>query len=54
MADCSLCKHAIMDYEEYYGGGNPRVWFVEDCKKGLEDPVEADCPEFEEWEDDDG
>ena len=50
MADCSLCKHAIMDYADGYGGG---YWFVDDCGKEL-DNEDSDCPEFEEWEDNDG
>lgn len=53
MTDCSICKHAIMDYAEYYGGGNPRVWFVEDCKK-CQCISADDCQEFEELEDRDG
>lgn len=51
MADCQYCKHAIMDYEDYYGT-TLKKWFVTGCEKCRNG--EGDCPEFEEWEDDDG
>lgn len=51
MSDCSHCKYAIMDYADGYGGG---YWFVDDCGKELDDPEGAGCPEFEEWEADNG
>ena len=51
MSDCNTCRFALWDYEEYYNTTD-KQWFVEGCKKDMPD---ADCcPEFEEWEDNDG
>ena len=44
MAECGICKHAILDFEEYYGTSQ-KEWFVDGCKKDC-DP--DDCNEFEE------
>ncbi len=35
MSRCEECKHAIWDYEEYYGT-TQKQWFVERCKKDLD------------------
>ncbi len=51
MADCINCKYAVLDYEEYYNT-TEKQWFVEGCKKDM--PDAECCPEFEEWEDNDG
>ena len=51
MADCSNCKYAVLDCEEYYNT-NATQWFVEGCRKDM--PNADRCPEFEEWEEDDG
>ena len=48
MSDCSQCKHAIWDSEEYYGT-QENEWFVSGCRKGLEE-TEGKCEEFEEYE----
>ena len=53
MADCINCKYALLDYEEYYNT-NATQWFVEDCKKGRDIMSDSDCPDYEEWEEDDG
>lgn len=51
MSDCNTCRFALWDYEEYYNT-TYKQWFVEGCKKGMQD---ADCcSEFDEWEEDDG
>lgn len=48
MTRCDLCKHAILDYEEYYGT-TLKEWFVERCGKDLDMEVD-DCEGFEEVE----
>ena len=53
MADCSNCKYALLDYEKYYNT-NATQWFVEDCKKERYIMSDSDCPDYEEWEEDDG
>ena len=43
--DCTKCKHAEWDCEEYYGGG--REYFVCGCNRDAD--LEADeCEEYEE------
>lgn len=50
MSDCTKCKYAIWDYEEYYGT-NKREYFVSDCARGY-DPGVDDCgDEYEERQD---
>lgn len=50
MSDCTRCKYAIWDYEEYYGT-NLREYFVSDCARGY-DPGVDDCgDEYEERRD---
>ena len=50
MTRCDECKHAILDYEEYYGT-TLKEWFVDRCEKDLD--MDADeCEDFEEVEDD--
>lgn len=44
MSDCSTCKYAEFDYEEFSGWG--KQWFISGCKKD-NDP--ADCVEYEEY-----
>ena len=46
MSDCCTCRHAILDYEEYYGTKD-KEWFVCGCKKDMETD---DCNEYEEVE----
>lgn len=48
MRDCLHCKHATLDYCEYYGGA--KQWYVEDCTRGQDVTEEGECEEFEEWE----
>lgn len=48
MTDCEKCKHAVWDYEEYYGG--QQRWFVSDCKKDWPFWLKEDCEDYEEWE----
>ena len=45
MTDCTRCKHAVWDCEEYYN--THKQWFVDGCRKDA-DP--EDCEEFEEDE----
>ena len=46
MSDCTKCKNALWDYEEYKEYYNThKQWFVDGCKKDA-DP--EDCEEFEE------
>ena len=52
MSDCYTCKHAIMDYEEYYGTTR-KQWFVDGCEK-CRIVGQDDCPEFEEVADNGG
>ena len=50
MSDCTNCKYATWDYEEYYGGG--KQYFVCGCNRDAD--LEADeCEEYEEGEYDD-
>ena len=49
MTICRGCKHAIWDYEEYFGG--MKRWFVESCKKDLDEfygDEDNDCEEYAE------
>jgi hypothetical protein len=46
MTDCTKCKHAIWDCEEYYNT-QKKWWFVDGCRK---DNEPEDCEEFEEEE----
>jgi hypothetical protein len=46
MTDCTKCKNAVWDCEEYYNT-QKKWWFVDGCKKDA-DP--EDCEEFEEDE----
>lgn len=44
---CQVCKWAVWDYEEYYGGA--RQWFLERCARDHDiDPVVSDCEDYEE------
>ena len=47
MIDCTKCKYAEWTYETYYGTKR-KQWFVDGCRKDLD---EEDCEEFEEIED---
>ena len=47
MTDCEKCKHAVWDYEEYYGC--QQQWFVSDCKKDWPFWLKEDCEDYEEW-----
>jgi len=40
---CEECPYAIWDYYEYYG--HVKEWFVDGCKKGLD---ENECDDDEE------
>ena len=48
MPDCTKCKYAEWTYETYYGTKR-KQWFVDGCRKDLD---EEDCDGFEEIEDD--
>lgn len=45
MSDCTECKYAEYDYEEYYGT-RQKQWFVCGCKKGYD--IEQGCKEEED------
>lgn len=44
MTDCTKCKNAVWDCEEYYNT-QKKWWFVDGCKK---DAGPENCGEFEE------
>ena len=45
--DCTKCKHAEWDCEEYFGGG--KQYFVCGCNRDAD--LDADeCEEYEEYE----
>lgn len=44
MEQCTSCRHAEWDFEEYYGGG--RQWFVCGCKK---DEAPEECEAYDYW-----
>ena len=44
MADCSKCRYAIWDYEEFFGTSQ-KQWFVDGCKLGK---TEEECEEEEQ------
>jgi hypothetical protein len=46
MSLCQTCKYAVWDYETYYGGD--RQYFIEGCKKALDEPEGDECEEYEE------
>lgn len=48
MSRCEMCKHAVLDYEEYYGT-TLKEWFVERCGKDLDMDAD-DCEDFERIE----
>ncbi len=48
MRRCELCKHAVLDYEEFYGT-TQKHWVVEWCEKDLDMEVD-DCEDFERIE----
>lgn len=43
---CFECKHAVWDYETYYGT-TKKEWFVNDCKKCNYCEDLEGCEEFE-------
>lgn len=51
MSDCTNCKYATWDYEEYYGGYRQR--FVDGCRKDA-NPDADECELFDDSEEDDG
>ena len=46
MSLCQTCKYAVWDYETYYDGS--RQYFIEGCKKALDEPEGDECEEYEE------
>ena len=48
-SECSKCKYAVWDYEDYSPFG--WKWFISCCKLGNNE--EDDCKYFEEEEEDD-
>lgn len=50
MSLCQTCKYAVWDYETYYGENQKyfRQYFIEGCKKALDEPEGDECEEYEE------
>ena len=50
MSLCQTCKYAVWDYETYYSEDREyfREYFIEGCKKALDEPEGDECEEYEE------